>query len=69
MSNRVGYRGPDAFAQELRRQAVLERVGNCAFVRLHASRFHRDPDAALQPVWDRAAELAIAPDAGSRPDH
>ena len=54
-----GYRGPDAFARQLRRQAVLERVGGCVFVRLPASRFHRNPDAALAPVWDRAAELGL----------
>jgi very-short-patch-repair endonuclease len=59
-----GYRGPEAFARDLRRQAVLERVGSCVFVRLPASRFHRDPDAAMQPVWDRVAELGLTPAAG-----
>jgi very-short-patch-repair endonuclease len=54
-----GYRGPDWFARDLRRQAVLERVGGCVFVRLPASRFHRDPEAAMQPVWDRVAELGV----------
>ncbi|WP_249714155.1 AAA domain-containing protein [Rhizomonospora bruguierae] len=53
------YAGAGAFAQELRRQAILERVGNCVFVRLAASRFARDPDAAMRPVWERAEELAI----------
>jgi very-short-patch-repair endonuclease len=55
-----GYHGAEAFTRDLRRQAVLERVGSCVFVRLPASRFHRDPDAAMQPVWDRAAELGLA---------
>jgi very-short-patch-repair endonuclease len=54
-----GYRGPDAFARDLRRQAVLERVGNCVFVRLRASAFARDPDAAMRSVWERARELGI----------
>ncbi|MEH1127599.1 AAA domain-containing protein [Micromonospora sp. CPCC 206061] len=53
------YHGAEAFAHELRRQAILERVGNCVFVRLRASTFHRDPDAALRPVWTRADELGI----------
>ncbi|WP_173078844.1 AAA domain-containing protein [Phytohabitans rumicis] len=53
------YHGAEAFAQDLRRQAILERVGNCVFVRLRASVFHRDPEAALRPVWERADELGI----------
>ncbi|HEY6597596.1 MAG TPA: AAA domain-containing protein, partial [Asanoa sp.] len=55
------FHGAEAFAQELRRQAILERVGNCVFVRLRASVFHRDPDAAMQPVWQRAEELGLVP--------
>jgi restriction endonuclease-like protein/AAA domain-containing protein len=53
------YEGTDAFTRRLHRQAVLERVGNCVFVRLRASLFHRDPDAAMRPVWDRIDELGI----------
>jgi very-short-patch-repair endonuclease len=53
------YGGAESFAQDLRRQAILERVGNCAFVRLRASRFARDPDAAMAPVWERADELGL----------
>jgi very-short-patch-repair endonuclease len=53
------YHGADAFAADLRRQAVLERVGRATFVRLRASVFHRDPDVALAPVWDRAADLGL----------
>lgn len=56
-----GYAGQDAFARSLHRQAVLERVGNCVFVRLRASRFHRDPAAAMHPVWERVEELGITP--------
>jgi very-short-patch-repair endonuclease len=54
------YHG-DGFAQALRRQAILERVGNCTFVRLRASAFHRDPEAAMAPVWERASELGLTP--------
>ncbi|MDQ7907849.1 AAA domain-containing protein [Phytohabitans sp. ZYX-F-186] len=53
------YHGAEAFAHDLRRQAILERVGNCVFVRLRASVFHRDPEAAMRPVWDRAGELGL----------
>jgi very-short-patch-repair endonuclease len=56
-----GYHGAEAFALDLRRQAVLERVGNCVFVRLRASVFNRDPDAAMRPVWERAEEFGILP--------
>ena len=55
------YHGADAFAADLRRQAILERVGNATFVRLRSSVFHRDPDVALTPVWERAAEFGILP--------
>jgi very-short-patch-repair endonuclease len=54
------YAGAEAFARDLRRQSILERVGNCVFVRLRASTFHRDPDAAMAPVWLRAEDLGIA---------
>jgi very-short-patch-repair endonuclease len=53
------YHGADAFAADLRRQAILERVGNATFVRLRSSVFHRDPDVALAPVWQRVEELGI----------
>ena len=55
------YHGAESFAQDLRRQAILERVGNCVFVRLRASLFARDPDAAMAPVWQRAEELGLSP--------
>jgi hypothetical protein len=56
-----GYAGPAEFARSLQRQAVLERVGNCVFVRLRAAAFARDPVAAMVPVWERVDELGIAP--------
>ena len=53
------YLGADAWAAELRRQATLERVGNATFVRLRSSIFHREPEAALAPLWQRAADMSI----------
>jgi hypothetical protein len=46
----------------MRRQAVLERVGNCVFVRIRGSIFAREPEAAMRPVWQRIEELGIEPD-------
>ncbi|MGK5681083.1 AAA domain-containing protein [Actinoplanes sp. URMC 104] len=55
------YHGPEQWESDMRRQAVLERVGNCVFVRIRGSIFAREPEAAMAPVWQRAAELGIAP--------
>lgn len=61
------YHGPDQWESDMRRQAILERVGNCVFVRIRGSVFSRDPDAALQPLWQRIDELGItAPSAADR---
>src|SRR3954464_8628508 len=45
----------------MRRQAVLERVGNCVFVRIRGSIFAREPEVAMWPVWQRIEELEIRP--------
>ncbi|WP_239133399.1 AAA domain-containing protein [Rugosimonospora africana] len=55
------YHGAEAFAVDLRRQAILERVGNARFVRIRSSVFHRDPDVALAPVFQRATDLGLLP--------
>jgi very-short-patch-repair endonuclease len=55
------YHGPEQWESDMRRQAVLERVGNCVFVRIRGSIFAREPEAAMRPVWQRIEELAIAP--------
>ncbi len=54
------YHGPEQWESDIRRQAILERVGNCVFVRVRGSVFNRDPDAALEPLWQRIEELGIA---------
>ncbi|MGI5179501.1 AAA domain-containing protein [Dactylosporangium sp. CA-152071] len=53
------YHGPDHWEGDIRRQTVLERVGNCVFVRIRGSVFSRDPAAAMEPVWHRIEELGI----------
>ncbi|UQU68711.1 AAA domain-containing protein [Couchioplanes caeruleus] len=55
------YHGPEQWESDMRRQAVLERVGNCVFVRIRGSIFAREPEAALRPLWQRIEELGIAP--------
>ncbi|MEU4424325.1 AAA domain-containing protein [Actinoplanes sp. NPDC024001] len=54
------YHGPEQWESDMRRQSVLERVGNCVFVRIRGSVFAREPEAAMRPVWQRIAELEIA---------
>jgi very-short-patch-repair endonuclease len=53
------YHGPEQWESDMRRQAVLERVGNCVFVRIRGSIFAREPEAAMRPVWQRIDELGI----------
>ncbi|MGX6602078.1 arginase family protein [Micromonosporaceae bacterium Da 78-11] len=55
------YHGPEQWESDMRRQAVLERVGNCVFVRIRGSIYAREPEAAMRPVWQRLGELAIVP--------
>ncbi|MEU4624434.1 AAA domain-containing protein [Actinoplanes sp. NPDC023801] len=55
------YQGPEQWESDMRRQSVLERVGNCVFVRIRGSVFAREPEVAMHPVWQRVEELEIAP--------
>ncbi|WP_433301332.1 arginase family protein [Actinoplanes sp. CA-030573] len=55
------YHGPEQWESDMRRQAVLERVGNCVFVRIRGSIFAREPEVAMWPVWQRIEELEITP--------
>ncbi|WP_433828622.1 AAA domain-containing protein [Actinoplanes sp. CA-015351] len=53
------YHGPERWESDMRRQSVLERVGNCVFVRIRGSVFAREPEAAMRPLWQRIEELEI----------
>ncbi len=53
------YQGPDRWESDMRRQSVLERAGNCVFVRIRGSLFAREPEVAMRPVWQRVEELEI----------
>jgi very-short-patch-repair endonuclease len=56
------YHGPDQWEADIRRQALLERVGNCVFVRIRGSVFSRDPEKAMAALWHRIEDLGgVAP--------
>lgn len=42
-------------ADDMARQAVLERVG-WRFVRIRGSQFFRDPELAMKPVFERLSD-------------
>ncbi|PRZ08595.1 uncharacterized protein DUF559 [Isoptericola sp. CG 20/1183] len=46
------FHGPDKWDEDVRRQRVLERLG-WSFWRVRASAYYLDPDAAMQPLWER----------------
>ncbi|MGH9064249.1 MAG: AAA domain-containing protein [Acidimicrobiales bacterium] len=52
------WHGPEMWDRDRARQTVLERAG-WTFERIRGSSFYRDPDAALEPLWRRLAELKI----------
>jgi hypothetical protein len=50
----------EEIAEDMQRQAVLERLG-WKFVRIRGSVFFRNPEGAMKPVFDRLEQLGIAP--------
>jgi very-short-patch-repair endonuclease len=52
------WHGEDAWHRDRMRQEVLERAG-WTFERIRGSSFYRDPDNALEPLWQRLDELGI----------
>ena len=55
------FHGPERLQEDLERQAILERLG-WRFVRIRGNVFFRDPERAMQPVFQRLEELEIAKD-------
>ena len=51
---------PEKLAEDLERQAILERLG-WTFVRVRGTEFFRHPDRALQPVFEMIERLEIPP--------
>jgi very-short-patch-repair endonuclease len=52
------YHPLEKLADDMARQAVLERLG-WHFVRIRGSTFYRDPDSAMAPVFRRIEEMEI----------
>jgi very-short-patch-repair endonuclease len=64
------YHGHEKLQEDAGRQAILERLG-WKFVRIRGSLFFRDEDRALTPLFERLAEMNIAPEleSASKPSH
>ena len=56
------YHTIENLREDFERQSILERLG-WIFVRIRGSRFYRDPDAALKPLFERLASMGIHPHA------
>jgi very-short-patch-repair endonuclease len=54
------WHGPEQHAHDVARQRDLERCG-WRFFRLRESEFYRDPEAALEPLWNLLRERGIWP--------
>ena len=54
------YHTIDNLRDDAERQGILERLG-WTFIRIRGSRFYRNSDAALQPVYERLATMGIEP--------
>ena len=52
------YHGPERWEEDRARQQTLERAG-WKFERIRGSAFYRNPDLALEPLWERLEELTI----------
>jgi hypothetical protein len=52
-----------ALEDDMRRQEILERLG-WTFVRIRGGEFFRHPDRAMEPVFEKLAELEITPTMG-----
>ena len=53
------YHPPEKLEEDIRRQAVIERVAGLIFIRLRGSTYFRDPKQAMKQVFTRLDELGI----------
>lgn len=58
------YHPIEKLAEDMNRQAILERLG-WKFARIRGSSFYRDPDQAMTPVFERLHELEILPNSST----
>lgn len=54
------FYGSEKIEQDMERQRVLERAGWC-FLRIRGSVFYRNPEKALNPLWNKLEQLGIKP--------
>jgi very-short-patch-repair endonuclease len=54
------HSSPDQVANDMSRQAILERLG-WRFIRLRGGEYYRDPDAAMKRVFKRLEQAGIFP--------
>ncbi|SMB94167.1 AAA domain-containing protein [Deinococcus hopiensis] len=59
------WHGPDQYRKDLARQQTLERVG-MEFWRVRGSTYARDPEAALQDLWQTLSRRGVFPDGDPR---
>ena len=52
------YHPLEKLAEDMDRQAILERLG-WTFARIRGSAFFRNPDEAMQPVFEKLAAMDI----------
>ncbi len=52
------YHPIEKLPEDMARQAILERLG-WRFIRIRGTRFFRDPDAAIEPVFARLDDLGV----------
>ncbi len=57
------YHPPEKLREDLERQATLERLG-WQFARIRGSLFFRDPDRAMEPVFEAIERIGIPPEEG-----
>ena len=55
------WHGPDTFNKDMERQRQLERC-NWTFCHIRGSQFYRDPDIALQSLWEELEKRKIYPE-------
>jgi very-short-patch-repair endonuclease len=54
------YHGLDKIEEDMKRQAILERLG-WTFVRIRGSKFFRDPDRAMEDIFLKLQQFEIPP--------
>ena len=62
------WHGPESYEADMARQRKLERCGY-TFWRIRGHTFYRDPEAALEPLWERLEKLGIYPHQGASDSH